>query len=87
MASAHEPGEVTWVEVPGGRLAVEVNSQDSAPVLASRLARLNREFPSVREYAEFFARTASLLDRVIRCCSTTSPTTFSGRWSGSTPRP
>lgn len=34
MASAHEPGEVTWVEVPGGRLAVEVNSQDSEPVLA-----------------------------------------------------
>src|SRR2546429_2097115 len=34
MASAHEPGEVTWVGVPGGRLAVEVNSQDSEPVLA-----------------------------------------------------
>jgi pimeloyl-ACP methyl ester carboxylesterase len=34
MASAHEPGEVTWVDVPGGRLAVEVNSQDSEPVLA-----------------------------------------------------
>jgi hypothetical protein len=34
MASAHEPGEVTWVEVPGGRLAVEVNRKDSEPVLA-----------------------------------------------------
>jgi pimeloyl-ACP methyl ester carboxylesterase len=34
MASAYEPGEVTWVEVPGGRLAVEVNRQDSEPVLA-----------------------------------------------------
>jgi hypothetical protein len=34
MASAYEPGEVTWVGVPGGRLAVEVNSQDSEPVLA-----------------------------------------------------
>jgi hypothetical protein len=34
MASACEPGEVTWVEVPGGRLAVEVNSRDSEPVLA-----------------------------------------------------
>lgn len=34
MASAHEPGEVTWVEVPGGRLAVEVNSRDTEPVLA-----------------------------------------------------
>jgi hypothetical protein len=34
MASAHEPGEVTWVGVPGGRLAVEVNSQDSEPVLS-----------------------------------------------------
>jgi pimeloyl-ACP methyl ester carboxylesterase len=34
MASAYEPGEVTWVEVPGGRLAVEVNSRDSEPVLA-----------------------------------------------------
>jgi hypothetical protein len=34
MKSAHEPGEVTWVEVPGGRLAVEVSSTDSEPVLA-----------------------------------------------------
>jgi pimeloyl-ACP methyl ester carboxylesterase len=34
MASAHKPAEVTWVEVPGGRLAVEVNSTDSEPVLA-----------------------------------------------------
>jgi pimeloyl-ACP methyl ester carboxylesterase len=34
MASAHELGEVTWVEVPGGRLAVEVNSRDTEPVLA-----------------------------------------------------
>jgi len=34
MASAHEPGEVTWVSVHGGRLAVEVNSLDTEPVLA-----------------------------------------------------
>jgi pimeloyl-ACP methyl ester carboxylesterase len=34
MAPAHEPGEVTWVSVPGGRLAVEVNSRDTEPVLA-----------------------------------------------------
>jgi hypothetical protein len=62
MGSAYEPGEVTWVEVPGGRLAVEVNSQDSEPVLASRLARMDREFASVRDYAKFFTRTAPLLD-------------------------
>ena len=36
MASAHESGEVTWAEVPGGRLAVEVNSQDTEPVLGAR---------------------------------------------------
>jgi len=34
MASAHEPGEVTWVEVPGGRLAVEIFRSDTEPVLA-----------------------------------------------------
>jgi hypothetical protein len=34
MASAHEPGEVTWVEVPGGRLAVETFRSDTEPVLA-----------------------------------------------------
>jgi pimeloyl-ACP methyl ester carboxylesterase len=34
MKSAHEPGEVTWVEVSGGRLAVEASSTDSEPVLA-----------------------------------------------------
>ena len=34
MKSAHEPGEVTWVEVPGGQLAVELSSTDSEPVLA-----------------------------------------------------
>jgi hypothetical protein len=94
MASGHEPGELTWVSVRGGRLAVEVNSGDTEPVLAihglssqrklwnwlrasapgltpeslpavfaSRLARMNREFGSVREYAEFFtASTAPLLD-------------------------
>src|SRR5437667_8796485 len=103
MASAHAPGEVTWVEVPGGRLAVETFGSDTEPVLAihgissqrklwnwlraaapglsliapdlpgltpetlpavfaSRLARLDREFASVREYAEFFTSTAPLLD-------------------------
>jgi pimeloyl-ACP methyl ester carboxylesterase len=34
MASAHEPGEVTWVGVPGGRLAVEMIRSDTEPVLA-----------------------------------------------------
>ena len=34
MASAHAPGEVTWVEVPGGRLAVETFGSDTEPVLA-----------------------------------------------------
>lgn len=34
MASAHAPGEVTWVEVPGGRLAVETIRSDAEPVLA-----------------------------------------------------
>jgi hypothetical protein len=29
MAPAHEPGEVAWIEVPGGRLAVEASSTDS----------------------------------------------------------
>ena len=29
MASAHEPGEVTHAEVPGGSLAAEVSSQDA----------------------------------------------------------
>jgi pimeloyl-ACP methyl ester carboxylesterase len=34
MASAHEPGEVAWVEVPGGRLAVEMIRSGTEPVLA-----------------------------------------------------
>jgi pimeloyl-ACP methyl ester carboxylesterase len=34
MASAHEPSEVTWVEVPGGRLAVEMIRSGTEPVLA-----------------------------------------------------
>src|SRR5580700_5334325 len=34
MASAHAPSEVTWVEVPGGRLAVETIRSDTEPVLA-----------------------------------------------------
>jgi len=34
MASAHGPGEVTWVEVPGGRLAVEMIRSSTEPVLA-----------------------------------------------------
>jgi hypothetical protein len=37
MASAHEPGEVTSVEVPGGRLAVETFRSDTKPVLLVRL--------------------------------------------------
>jgi hypothetical protein len=32
MGSGHAPGgQVTWVEVPGGRLAVEVVSSDTGP--------------------------------------------------------
>jgi hypothetical protein len=34
MASGHGPGEVTWVGVPGGRLAVEVFGSETEPVLA-----------------------------------------------------
>jgi len=34
MASGHGPGEVTWVEVPGGRLAVEIFGSEIEPVLA-----------------------------------------------------
>ena len=34
MASAHEPSEVTWVEVPGGRHAVEMIRSGTEPVLA-----------------------------------------------------
>jgi pimeloyl-ACP methyl ester carboxylesterase len=34
MASAHAPSEVTWIEVPGGRLAVETIRSDTEPVLA-----------------------------------------------------
>src|SRR5690348_1682295 len=34
MASARGPGEVTWVEVPGGRLAVEMIRSSTEPVLA-----------------------------------------------------
>jgi pimeloyl-ACP methyl ester carboxylesterase len=34
MASGHGPGEVTWVEVPGGRLAVEIFGSETEPVLA-----------------------------------------------------
>jgi pimeloyl-ACP methyl ester carboxylesterase len=34
MASAHGPGEVTLVEVPGGRLAVEMIKSSTEPVLA-----------------------------------------------------
>ena len=34
MASGHGPGEVTWVGVPGGRLAVEISGSETEPVLA-----------------------------------------------------
>jgi hypothetical protein len=44
MASAHEPAEVTWIEVPGGRLAVEVNSTGYlAHDLFGPLVRLSTE--------------------------------------------
>jgi pimeloyl-ACP methyl ester carboxylesterase len=34
MASGHGPGEVTWVGVPGGRLAVGIFGSETEPVLA-----------------------------------------------------
>jgi hypothetical protein len=38
MASAHAPGEVTWVEVPGGRLAASIMTMTGARATADLIA-------------------------------------------------
>ena len=53
-------------------------------VFRDLLARLDRELASVREYAEFLSpQPRHCWTRPTRCCSTTSPTTCTGRGSGS----
>ncbi len=66
LAATHPDRVKSLILVDGGfPMAVPPGLTPEAlpAVFASRLARMNREFPSVREYAEFFtASTAPLLD-------------------------
>ena len=56
MASAHEPSEVTWVEVPGGRLAVEMTRSSTEPVLAIHgISSQRRLWNSLRDSAGLVA--------------------------------
>ena len=56
MKSAREPGEVTWAEVPGGGLAVELNSHDAEPVLAIHgISSQRRLWNSLRDSAGLVA--------------------------------